>query len=170
MPEIFRSRDLIVFAKGNTMTVTADSAMTSAGWPGGQGVMWVDASVDDRVVTFSDGERGAGFALWGADETSDKFTGLTLAQPTYQCLTFGRGSWLISTTSYERFTLASGRTVPIVYNPGDHLRFGLRGLWTKEDEWTVTGDPRAPNLNFTGQVTQVPSASNQFYLGIQTTL
>jgi len=172
MPEIFRTRDLIVLVKGASLTVSADAALVGGGWPGGQGAMWADSPKDEFLVTYGDGVRGAGFALWGSDEDADKFTGITEHQIAYGFITIGAGSWIILTSSFERFTLASGRTVPITYTEGDKLLWSLRGLFTNEDEWTVSADPRAPNEFYVGHVAQAPvaNATSTTFLGVQTTL
>jgi hypothetical protein len=82
----------------------------------------------------------------------------------YAVMVAGRG--LISTSSYEQYTLASrtgpGPLVPLVYGANDLLYFSLRGLWSKEQE--------APNLLSSGVVAQVPKAVNEFFLGVQFTL
>ena len=44
MPEIFRSRDCVVHLKDDAYTATVDAALVAGGWPGGQGVKWVDGS------------------------------------------------------------------------------------------------------------------------------
>lgn len=164
MPEIFRTRDVVIFVKGGTFTAAAHEDLTDTGWLGGTGLQWAEGP--HLTVTRSDGHR-AGFALWGSDEPSDSLTGLSTSQPTYKYVVFGQGSWLISTSTFERFTLASGRVAPITYSPGDKLLFSTRGLWTTEDEWTVLADPRGPNENYVGHVVQAPTSG---YLGIQTTL
>jgi len=174
MPEIIRARDAVVFFYGDRQTVTVDSTMVNLGWPGGQGVQWVDApaGVDDRVVSFSKGLYG-GFLIWGSDEVGDKFTAMTRQQPYWRYATMFSGGCLISTTSYERYTYASRLIgppyVPLVYAPNDILYLSLRGLWTKEDELTLSGDPLAPAF-FVGFVSQVPKPVNSFFLGIQTSM
>lgn len=172
MPEILRSRDCVVFFKGDTQTVAVDPAMVSGGWPGGQGVQWVSSASDERVVTYSNGLYG-GFLVWGSDEDGDKYTAITRQQPTYRYATMFSGGCLISTSSYERYTYASrtggGPLVPLVYQAQDILYLSIRGLWTKEDEMTLSGSPFAPAF-FTGFVAQIPKASNRFFLGIQTSM
>ena len=172
MPEIFRSRDCVVFFKGDTQTVAVSQAMVDGGWPGGQGVQWVDSASDERVVTYSIGLYG-GFLVWGSDETGDKFTAMTRSQPTYRYATMFSGGCLIATTSYEQYTYASriggGPLVPLIYQAQDILYLSSRGLWTKEDELTLSGSPSAPAF-FTGFVAQVPKASNRFFMGIQTSM
>jgi len=170
--DIIRARDCTVFFYGDRQTVAVDDTMVELGWPGGQGVQWVDAATDDRVVTFSHGLYG-GFLVWGSDEDGDKYTAMTRQQPYWRYATFFSGGCLISTSSYERYTYASrtgpGPLVPIVYQPNDIVYLSLRGLWTKEDELTAAGDPYAPAF-FTGFVAQTPKESNQFFLGIQTSM
>jgi len=161
-----------MFVKGDSIPVTVDATMVSGGWTGGQGVKWIDSPIDEFKVGYSDGEWG-GFLLWGSDESSDQFTAMTGQFPYYKYGVLFFGGNLISTTSYEKYTYASrqvGPLVPLVYLPNDTLLFSLRGLWTKEDEWTISGDPRAPNTHVTGYVAQIPKALNNFYLGIQTSL
>jgi hypothetical protein len=58
--------------------------------------------------------------------------------------------------------------VPNVYTPGTKLLFSLRGYPTPEDEWSLSGDPRAPNNLFIGRVIQPPNPSlNNNYLEYQ---
>lgn len=166
MPEIPRSRDVHVLFKGRTTTLAITPAMIAAGWPGGQGVMWNDSPVDEFRVDFSNGERGAGFALWGSNEDSDVLTGMSEQQPAYGYVVVGSGGWIIMTRIFETLTLASGRTVPIVYSYGERLLWSLRGLITNEDEWTVSADPRAPNDNTIGWVVQAPSAQTNGYMTV----
>ena len=66
--------------------------------------------------------------------------------------------------------MGPGPLVPIVYNESDRLLFSLRGLWTKEDEWSLSGDPRAPNRFYVGYVIESPAVYNNNYLMFQTTM
>lgn len=170
--EIPRTRDVIIFDKGKTFTVNLTQEMVSGGWKGGQGVQYVSAQNEEPYVTYSSG-IAAGFLLWGSDEVSDDFTAMTRNQPTYAFATMGAGAWLMSTATYEEFTYASrigpGPLVPIVYNPSDRLYFSLRGLWTKEDEFVLSGDPRAPNV-IIGSVSQAPSPGWDNYMTIQVSI
>ena len=169
--DILRTRDCNVFFYGDRQTVTVDQNMVTLGWPGGQGVQWVDAATDDRVVTFSKGLYG-GFLVWGSDEDGDDFTSITRQQPYYRYATMFSGGCLISTSSYEKYTYASrlaGPLVPLTYLPNDILYLSLRGLWTKEDELTLSADPLAPCF-FTGFVSQVPKEANRYFLGVQTSM
>ncbi len=78
----------------------------------------------------------------------------------------------MSTTTYERYTWASrqvGPLVPLVYTTG-RLRFSLRGYWTIEDEWTLSGDPRGANDYLIGNIVQPPSSFNNGHLVIQTSI
>ncbi len=173
MPEIFRTRDVVVFGLGIAFPVAINPALTQGGWPGGQGLSWVDSTLDEFRVGFTDGGRGAGFALWGSDEDSDKFTGMTLNQPEYGHLIMGSGSWLMATSVFEVYTWASrnaGPLVPITYTAKEKLFWSLRGLFTNEDEWTASGDPRAPNEDPVAFVVQVPSTVTENYITVQTTL
>jgi len=170
--EIPRTRDCYPLVKGDTLTVTVDSALVTNGWKGGIGVQWTTSVKDELMVTLSTGYV-AGFLLWGSSESSDQFTAMTANQPYYRFGVLCFGSWLVVTLQYEQYTYASrqsGPLVPITYNPSDKLRFSLRGLWTKEDEFTLSGDPRAPNLLYTGFVSQVPSTSTGGYMTIQTSI
>lgn len=173
MPEIFRTRDVLVFYKGQTVTVDVPQALSVAGWSGGQGFQWTDPIGDQLLATVSDGLFG-GFALWGSDESSDEFTAMTRNQPTYKFVVLCAGGWLISTSSYERYTYASriggGPLVPLSYSASDRLLFSLRGYFTIEDEWSLAGDPRAPNSNFVGSVVQRPTSARGNHLTIQTFL
>jgi hypothetical protein len=132
----------------------------------------VDSDLDEVVVGYSTGYYG-GFMLWGSDESADQYTAMTGNQIAYGTGVMLCGRSLISTSTYERYTYASrvgpGPLVPIVYQPHDILYFSLRGLWTNEDELTLSGSLLKPCF-FTGFVAQVPKPVNQFYLGIQTAL
>jgi hypothetical protein len=170
--DIIRGRDCVIFGKGDAHIVAIDTPMLQGGWPGGQGVMWVDSPTDEFFVTYSNGLYG-GFLIWGSDESADQFTASTRSQLTYQTGVLMAGNAVLSTSSYEKYTYASrigpGPLVPLVYAPKDPLYFSLRGLWTKEDELTLSGSPLAPAF-FTGFTIQPPKPINQFFLGIQSSL
>lgn len=168
MSEIFRSRDCIVFTKDDSITVAVDETMVAAGWPGGQGVQWVGSSKDEFIVSFSRGQFG-GFLVWGSDEEGDDYAATTRNQPHYRFATMFAGAVLLATSSYERYTLASRLSpplIPLTYGVNEPLYLSLRGLWTNEDELTESGDPDAP-APIAGYVAQVPKSLNNFYLGIQ---
>jgi hypothetical protein len=170
--EPIRDRDCIILVKGDTIPVTVDSVLATQGWSGGQAVQWAASTQDDLLVTQSNGLY-AGFMLWGSSEAGDQFTAMTRNQPYYRFGTIGSGGWHILTTTFEKYTYASrqiGPLVPITYQPSDRLLFSLRGYWTSEDEWYISGDLRAPNTYFIGFVTQAPSALTNFYLGIQVSI
>lgn len=173
VPEQFRTRDCVILYKGDAYPVTVDDKMSTGGWAGGQGVQWVSSTKDEFLVTYSDGYY-AGFLLWGSDEISDRYTAMTKNQPSYQFTTIGAGGWIIMTTSFERYTYASrtgpGPLVPITYSASDRLVFSLRGFWTTEDEWTLSGDPRAPNNFFIGFVIQAPATVTEQYMAIQVSI
>lgn len=169
MPEIDRTRDVVTFKKGDSYAVSVSPALARTGWLGGRGVQWFDAGRDDFVVEASDG-AAQGFLMWGSDEVSDKFTAMTRNQPVYEFGVMGFGGWLFSTTTFERYTWASRQVGPLVevsYQSQDELVFSLRGRWTNEDEWALSGDPRAPNANVVGVVAQPPSTTTNGYLTIQ---
>lgn len=170
--KIPRTRDCYTLVKGETLTVSVDSNLSTLGWAGGIGVQWAVSSKDEFLVTTSTGYV-AGFLLWGSNESSDKFTAMTANQPYYRFAVMGAGSWLILTTQFEQFTYISrhsGPLVPLVYQRSDRLRFSLRGLWTNEDEWSLSGDPRGENTLFTGFVAQTPTTSTGGYMTIQTSI
>jgi len=173
MPEQARTRDCVVLVKGDTYPVTVSVPMAVSGWRGGQGVRWVASTKDEFLIELSDGYY-AGFVLFGSDEDSDQYTAMTRNQPYYKFATACAGGWHILTTTYERHTYASrvgsGPLVPLTYNASDRLVFSLRGYWTKEDEWTLSGDPRAPNSYYLGFVTQTPSTLTSGYMGIQVSI
>lgn len=172
MPEIARTRDVIIFRKGDTFPVKVANSMVLGGWGGGQGVQWVSSGTDEFAVSYSDGIPN-GFLLWGSDEDSDRFTSTTMNQPAYQFAVMGFGGWVVSVKNFERYTLASRLSpplVPLTYSSSDPLYFSLRGLITKEDEWTVSGDPRAPNTLTIGVVIQAPSFLTNDYLTVQVRL
>lgn len=142
--EVARSRDVVIFSKGDSITVELDPSLRS--WSGGLGVAWASGGDKDTfAVQASDGLFG-GFFLWGSDESGDQFVSLTRSQPSYGYAVMGTGNWVGYFSNYEIYTYASriggGPLVPLVYNPTDLLYFSLRGLWTKEDEWVLSGDPR----------------------------
>lgn len=172
MPEIFRSRDCVVLLKDDAYTATVDVAMVNAGWPGGQGVQWADGAPNDEfLVTFSEG-LVAGFLVWGSDEAGDDHAAITRNQPHYRFATLCGGSAIILTTTFEQFTLASrlaGPLIPLTYGVNDRVYFSLRGLWTIEDEMTISGHPLAPAFP-AGFVCQVPKSINNLYVGIQTAI
>lgn len=169
MPEIERTRNLVIFKTGDIYAVAISADLASAGWLGGQGMQWFDSTRDEMTVEGTDG-AGQGFMLWGSDEDSDEFTAMTRNQPHYRFGVLGFGGWLFSTTTFEKYTWASrqvGPLIPIVYTAQDDLVFSLRGRWTNEDEWTLAGDGRAPNENVMGVVVQPPSIPINNYLTIQ---
>ncbi len=172
MGDIFRDRDVIIFDKGKTFTPNLCQTMVAAGWKGGQGVQYTTPQNDEMYVTFSTG-IACGFLLWGSNEPADQYTAMTENQVVYAFATMGTGSWLISTATYEQYTYASrigpGPLVRLVYHASDRLFFSLRGLWTKEDELTLSGDPRAPGF-VAGFVSQIALPTWDDYLTIQTSL
>ena len=169
----YRTRDCIILVKGDAFAVAVDPSLAVSGWKGGQGVRWAPSPRDEPTVQLSDGGY-AGFALWGSDESSDQFTAMTRQFPTYKYLVLGMGGWLIATPTYERYTWASrtggGPLVPLTYTTDDRLTFSLRGYWTKEDEWSLSGDPRAPNSNYIGFVCQAPTAMTNHYMTLQVSI
>ena len=173
MTSIPRTRDCLILVKGDAFTCAVDEAFSQEGWQGGSGIQWTPPVNGLPTVKRSDGYY-AGFALWGSDESSDQYTAMTRQFPTYKFLVLGSGGWLIMTRSYEKYTYASrtgpGPLVPIVYNASDRLVFSLRGWWTSEDEWTLSGDPRAPNTYFIGFVAQAPSAVTEDFMTIQVSI
>jgi hypothetical protein len=170
--DIIRSRDCIILHKGDTQTVVVSQAMVNAGWPGGQGVNWSGSTLDERVVTFSNGLFG-GILVWGSDESGDSFASTTKSQVYYRYATLFTGGVILSTSTYERYTFASrvgpGPLVPLVYQAGESLYFSRRGFLTNEDEMTLDSDPLAPALS-SGCVVHTPKARNNYFLGVQTFL
>lgn len=172
MPDTPRFRECVVLFKGDAYPCEVSDSLAAEGWQGGQGVQWFSDPNDGFFVTKSDGYY-AGFMLNGSDEPGDMFTGLTMNQPYYKIATLCAGGWLIMTTSFERYTWASrqaGPLVEIVYHETDRLVFSLRGRWTSEDEWTASGDPRAPNSYYIGFVCQIPTVANGYFMTIQTSI
>lgn len=170
--EIPRTRDVIVLVTDLSVPVMVTDAMATAGWVGGQGVTWAHSPDDNFLATFSDGTYG-GFLLWGSNETADQFSAYTGNQPTYKFGVACTGTWIISTLAFEKYTLQSRLIPPLVqnvYTVGQRLRFSLRGLFTTQDEWTIFGDPRAPNNFLVGSIVQAPNATNNNYLMIQTAI
>lgn len=164
-----RTRECVVASKGDGYAVRLDPSILT--WSGGQGFRWADSPVDEFMVTITDGYPG-GFALFGPNEAQDQLTSMVGNQLEHRFLTMGVGTWLISTTSYERHTYASRLIpplIPLVYSPNDPLYFSLRGYWTKEDEWTLSGDPRAPSPGV-GRVQMPPSLDTDNYLSLHTAI
>ena len=171
MPEIFHTRDCIVYFKDDAYTVIPDSAMVQSGWPGGQGVQFTGSVDDEFLVTYSRGHFG-GLLVWGSDEDGDKYTASTGNQPHYRFATMLSGAALIATTSYERYTWASrqaGPLLPLTYQTNEKLHLSLRGLWTNEDELSLSGAVDAP-ASLAGIAAQAPRTENNFFLGIQTVM
>jgi hypothetical protein len=170
MLETIRNRDCIILAKGDFFTANVNAATAVSGWKGGQGFQYTAPVGDELLVKLSDGLY-AGFALWGSDEPPDEYTSMTRNQPAYNFVVLGAGGGVLLTTTYEKYTYASrigpGPLVPIQYNASDRLVFSSRGYWTKEDEWTLSGDPRAPNNYYLGFVAQVPTPAREGYMTIQ---
>jgi len=167
-----RTRDCIVLVSDLSMTVMVDDAMVAGGWVGGSGVTWAESSSDNFVVTYSDGTYG-GFLLWGSDEPADQLIAYTGNQVKYSFGVCCFGTWVVSTVAYEKYTLQSRLAlplVPITYSVGQRLRFSLRGLWTPEDEWAISGDPRGSNEFLIASVIQPPSSWNNFQLMLQTAI
>jgi hypothetical protein len=97
------------------------------------------------------------------------------SQQVYQIATLCAGGWVIITVAFEKYTWASrqmGPLVPLVYAESDRLVFSNRGWWTKEDEWTLSGDPRAPNDYYIGYVVQPPGVggNDEDYITIQVSI
>lgn len=173
MTEVARTRDVIVFFKGATLTVDVTDADASEGWVGGQGFQWVPTTGDRLVATKSDGLYG-GLALWGSAESSDEYVATTRNQPTYRYVVLMAGGWMIATLNFEKYTYASrtggGPLVPISYAASDRLVLSLNGLLTKEDEWTLAGDPRAPNNYYIAFVAQAPIPERNNYMTVQVSI
>jgi hypothetical protein len=170
MTERAYTRDVVVLVKDLTYPCRVTAAMSAAGWPGGQGVVWAPTGSDEFLLDFSDGLPAA-FLLWGSNEDSDQFVAYTGSQPRYGYAVACVGTWIIATRTFEQYTLQSRLVPPLVENvyiPGTHVKFSLRGLCTSQDEWTISGDPRAPNDNVVGSVIQAPNPSNNNYLMLQT--
>jgi hypothetical protein len=170
--EFPRTRDCIVTVKGDTIPVVVGESLVSSGWVGGQGVSWASGSKDELTVGPTDGDA-CGFLWWGSDESSDQFTSMTRNQPYYRFGTLCFGGWQLQVRAYEQYTYASrqaGPLVSLVYSPSDRLRFSLRGYFTKEDEWAITGDPRGTNTFYVGYVSQVPSPMTAGYIGVQVSI
>lgn len=164
MPPIDRNRDCIILTKGATFPVHFDAAMVAQGWVGGQGFKYTTPiGLGLPTVTFADG-IGSGFVLYGSDESGDNFTALTRNQTQYRFGTGGLGGWVISTVAYEKYTYLSrqgpGPLIPLSYAESSLLYFSLRGYFTVEDEWTLSGDPRAPNTNIVATVCQEPTGNH----------
>lgn len=172
MTEITRERELIVLVKGNSNTFRIDDTMAQNGWAPGQAVMWADANEDTFMLTYSDGRYG-GFLYEGSNELANQYISSVGSSQKYRYATLCAGTWVISTTTYEKYTYASrisGPLVPLVYSVGERLLFSQRGLFTKEREWQLASNPNINTDLFIATVIQVPSAANKFYLMVQTSI
>jgi hypothetical protein len=172
--DIVRSRDCVLFGKGDSHPVTVDEAMLLGGWAGGQGVMWVDSTHPEPVMSYSNGLYG-GFLLWGSDESADQYVSTTRAQLVHpSSVVMMAGNAILSTSTYERYTylsrISGGSLVPLVYACKDPLYFSRRGLWTIENEAELGTPLPFGSAFFTGFVLQPPAPVNQFFLGIQASL
>jgi hypothetical protein len=98
----------------------------------------------------------------------------TRNQPTYRYVVLMAGGWMIATLNFEKYTYASrtggGPLVPISYTASDRLVLSLNGLLTKEDEWTLAGDPRAPNNYYIAFVAQAPIPERNNYMTVQVSI
>lgn len=172
MSETPRNRDCVVLLKGDTYPVEVDAELAANGWIGGQGVQWTADPGDKFAVKRSDGLY-MGFLLKGSNEDGDGYTSITGNQARYRIATACAGGWLILTRAFERYTWASRQVGPLVainYQESDRLVFSNRGLWTNEDEWVLSGDPRAPNDYFIGFLVQVPSDANDWFITVQVSI
>jgi hypothetical protein len=162
-----RTRDSYVLFKGDAFPVSVSAAMQAGGWQGGQGVKWIDSPRDEFLVDYSDGLYG-GFMLDGSNESSDQYISINGTQPLYGFGVLCAGGWIISTRTYEAYTLASRLVpplVPITYTVGERVMFSLRGWWTNEFENPIPGGPY-----YIGSVVQVPSIDNNYYITLQTSV
>jgi hypothetical protein len=170
--KIAQTRDCVALVVDASLPVMVDDTMAAAGWIGGTGVSWVSSDSDTFLVTYSDGAPG-GFLLWGSNEESDQYVAYRANQQTYKFAQACFGTWIISTVAFEAYTLESRLAPPLVENVfvvGQRLRFSLRGLWTPQDEWAISADPRGSNTVELGMIIQAPSSQNNFHLMLQTAL
>lgn len=168
-----RNRDCIILVKDATFPVAISSSLLEAGWTGGTGVQWTGVNTGTRHFEVSLGYGNAsGFLLSGSAESGDQFTSMTGTVVNYRVSAMGAGGTVLSTLSFESFTLASRLAlgaVPLSYTENTPLFMSVRGRWTTEDELSILGDPLAPAPQL-GWVTQVPSALTNYFLGVRTTL
>lgn len=170
--KIAQTRDCVALVVDASLPVLVDDAMAAGGWVGGTGVSWSSATSDTFLVSYSDGAPG-GFLLWGSNEDSDQYVAYQANQPTYKFAQACFGSWVISTVAFEQYTLESRLLRPLAENTfvvGQRLRFSLRGLFTPQDEWLISADPRGSNGNEIGMIIQAPSSRNNYHLMLQTAL
>lgn len=174
--ELSRTRECIALVADAAYPVELDSVLARQGFLGGSCCTWTTAEHDTFRVTVSDGTFG-GFLLWGSAEDSDRLSAYTENQVVHRFGTMCLGSWLISTVAYERHTLRSRLSGPLVahtYRVGGRLKISNRGLWypaDAEDEWAVV--PHAlgtENPFLVGATVQAPNATNNYHLMIQTFL
>lgn len=165
---MIRGRDCIVQMKDWSLPVAVASGFNS--WTGGVGVQWTGTNTGNSrfEVTLGVGQA-SGILVNGNIEAGDQFTSITDTAGTYRIATLFGGGFVVSTRSFEKYTLASrlvNSQVPLVYVPDTPLYISLRGLWTIEDELTIIGAANAP-CQQTGWVTQAPGPGFQDYLGVR---
>lgn len=174
MAEILRTRDCTVHFRGDSYPVAVHPYMIATGWPGFQWVQWCDSPLDEFRVTHSDGVYG-GFLVWGSDESCDSLTASSGNQLVYGYAILCTGGWILSTSTYEKYTWDSRHgigpaNVPIVYTVGGRLVVSNRGFVTPENEWAKVADPRGDNTFYIAYVIQVPRADNNWRLVLQTAI
>jgi hypothetical protein len=170
--DLIRGRDAVIFSKGDCYTFRVAPAMLAGGWSGGQGFQWGTPIGTEATMTYSTGLYG-GFCPWGSAEIGDRYTAMTGLELKYGYAVGILGRAMISTTTFESYTyasrLAGSPLIKLTYLEGDLLYFSKRGYWSNQDEKSLASDSDAPAF-FCGFVAQAPKASNQFMLGIQTSL
>lgn len=173
-----RTRDCIALVTDLAFPVEIDEVLATRGFVGGSCCRWIPTGSDTFRVTVSDGTYG-GFFLWGSRESADNFSAYTQNQEVHRFATVGVGTWVISTVAYERYTLRSRLTPPLVehvYEVGQRLKLSNRGLWYpaadgSDDEWNIVpNELGTENPYLVGMIVQRPTAENNFHLMVQTSL
>lgn len=174
--------DVTLMIGGDKFSVIAGPDLRASGWRGGQYVLYVTNPQGDFVVEKSDGTAAGGFLLFQSEDyqpfpppygtgpgspqnyTSFQFTDGVGGQ---NVLTMVLGNCRAYFKIYETISLVGGvrNGPPIVYTLNDYLKVSENGLLCNDSdaELALAGIPLPVVV---GMVSAVPSARNQFRLGL----
>lgn len=174
--------DVSLMIGGDKFSVIVGPLLRESGWRGGQYVMYVTDPQGDFVVEKSDGTAAGGFLLFQSEQyfpppppfangpgspqnyTSFQYTEGIGGQ---NVLTMVLGNCRAFFKIFETISLVGGvRTgPPIVYSLNDYLKVSENGLLCNDSdaELALAG---IPDPVVVGIVSAVPSARNQFRLGL----
>ncbi len=181
LPEM--TRDLVILAKGDSITVQLEESLADDGWLGGSFAKWVQDPRGFPTVQKADG-RYCGFFLFGSNEGGDQYTAITGQNPHYSYATLQFGGNVGYTNTYERYGYKArhglGPVVPLTYTANQLLYVSENGILTNENESDLTtyeahdfpdGDP-VPDMSFIafGLCMTPPADVTNQYIGIQTNI